>query len=55
MVNVSTFQKRRTWEYGTVEVPRGAGSGIVWDGSGHIITNFHVVANALNLGGPSSA
>ena len=49
VVNVSTFQKRRTWEYGTVEVPRGAGSGIVWDGRGHVITNFHVVANALSL------
>lgn len=47
VVNVSTFQKERTWEYGMVEVPRGAGSGIVWDSDGHIITNFHVVANAL--------
>lgn len=25
------------------EIPTGAGSGFVWDKSGHIITNFHVV------------
>ena len=25
------------------EVPQGAGTGIVWDDAGHIITNFHVV------------
>ena len=48
VVNVSTFQQARSWEYGTVEVPRGAGSGIVWDDKGHIITNYHVVANALS-------
>lgn len=26
--------------------PSGAGSGFVWDGAGHIVTNFHVVSNA---------
>jgi S1-C subfamily serine protease len=26
-------------------VPAGAGSGFVWDKEGHIVTNFHVVAN----------
>ncbi|MFP4472613.1 MAG: S1C family serine protease [Candidatus Omnitrophota bacterium] len=28
------------------EVPRGAGSGFVWDKEGHIITNFHVIYQA---------
>jgi S1-C subfamily serine protease len=28
------------------EVPRGAGSGFVWDRQGHIITNFHVISGA---------
>lgn len=28
---------------------RGSGSGIVWDQQGHIVTNFHVVAEARNL------
>ena len=26
-------------------VPTGAGSGFIWDREGHIVTNFHVVAN----------
>jgi S1-C subfamily serine protease len=29
-----------------LEVPRGTGSGFVWDGSGHVITNFHVIEGA---------
>lgn len=28
------------------EVPRGTGTGIVWDSLGHIVTNYHVVAGA---------
>ncbi len=44
VVNVSSVQQARTWEYGTIEVPRGAGTGFVWDRAGHIITNYHVVA-----------
>ncbi|MCH8828339.1 MAG: serine protease, partial [Planctomycetes bacterium] len=27
-----------------VTVPRGTGSGIIWDDQGHIVTNFHVIA-----------
>jgi S1-C subfamily serine protease len=27
-----------------MEIPRGAGSGFVWDREGHVVTNFHVVA-----------
>jgi len=30
------------------EYPAGAGSGFVWDTDGHIITNYHVVASALD-------
>ena len=29
-----------------VDVPRGTGSGFVWDGAGHVVTNHHVVAGA---------
>jgi 2-alkenal reductase len=40
------------------EVAQSAGSGFVWDGEGHIVTNFHVVEGARRLwvrldGGPS--
>lgn len=27
----------------------GAGSGFVWDGSGHVVTNFHVVEGAVRI------
>ena len=29
-----------------VEVPRGTGSGFVWDKAGHIVTNYHVIQGA---------
>ncbi len=28
------------------EIPRGSGSGFIWDTKGHIVTNFHVVRGA---------
>ncbi len=31
------------------QVPAGAGSGIIWDAKGHVVTNFHVVNGADNL------
>jgi len=30
-------------------VPRGTGSGFVWDTDGHIVTNFHVIQGASDL------
>ncbi len=29
------------------EVDSGQGSGVIWDKQGHIVTNFHVIANAI--------
>jgi S1-C subfamily serine protease len=28
------------------EIPRGTGSGFIWDREGHVVTNFHVIAEA---------
>jgi S1-C subfamily serine protease len=28
------------------EIPQGAGSGFIWDSSGYVVTNFHVIQNA---------
>nr|GLL26609.1 protease Do-like 8, chloroplastic isoform X2 [Ipomoea trifida] len=33
---------------GAVEIPEGNGSGVVWDGEGHIVTNYHVIGNSLS-------
>uniref|UniRef100_A0A6M2FBR5 PDZ domain-containing protein n=1 Tax=Populus davidiana TaxID=266767 RepID=A0A6M2FBR5_9ROSI len=33
---------------GMVEIPEGNGSGVVWDEQGHIVTNYHVIGNALS-------
>ncbi|CAI7872363.1 unnamed protein product, partial [Closterium sp. NIES-53] len=30
-------------------VPQGSGSGFVWDEVGHIVTNYHVIANAADV------
>ncbi len=35
--------------YERMQVPAGAGSGIIWDNYGHIVTNFHVINGADNL------
>jgi len=37
---------RDFWTRNVFTVPRGTGSGFIWDDSGHIITNWHVVENA---------
>jgi S1-C subfamily serine protease len=34
------------WTRNVLEVPRGNGSGFVWDEHGHVVTNFHVIAGA---------
>lgn len=34
------------WSRNIQEIPRGTGSGFVWDKDGHIITNFHVIQGA---------
>ena len=48
-VNVSNIKLARNIFYGEVEIPQGAGSGFVWDESGHVITNFHVVQGGNNF------
>jgi S1-C subfamily serine protease len=34
------------WTRNVMSVPRGTGSGFVWDDQGHIVTNVHVIADA---------
>jgi S1-C subfamily serine protease len=37
---------RDFWTRNVFSVPRGTGSGFIWDDAGHVITNFHVIENA---------
>ena len=34
------------WTRNVLSIPRGTGSGFVWDERGHLVTNYHVVAGA---------
>lgn len=47
VVYISTSELVRDfWSRNVMEVPRGTGSGFIWDESGHVVTNLHVVADA---------
>ena len=37
---------RDAWNRNTTTVPRGSGSGFLWDDQGHVVTNFHVIQGA---------
>lgn len=43
--------RRDFFSMDALEVPKGSGSGFIWDKNGHIVTNYHVVqgANILNV------
>ena len=44
VVHVSSSRLGRDYTFNLTEIPRGTGTGFVWDEKGHIVTNFHVVA-----------
>ena len=44
VVHITTLAlQRELFSSTTQQVPRGTGTGFVWDDSGHIVTNFHVI------------
>jgi len=45
----TTNLQRDFFTRNVTEIPRGTGSGFVWDGKGHIVTNFHVIQGADNF------
>ncbi|MCO5596880.1 hypothetical protein L7F22_050950 [Adiantum nelumboides] len=42
VVNITTSKEV---SFNTMDIPRGTGSGFVWDKEGHIVTNYHVIMN----------
>ncbi|MFN3956430.1 MAG: S1C family serine protease [Tepidimonas ignava] len=47
VVYIATTQVvRDVWTRNAYEVPRGTGSGFIWDDAGHVVTNFHVIEGA---------
>jgi S1-C subfamily serine protease len=42
----TTNIRRDFFTRNATEVPRGTGSGFVWDKKGHVVTNFHVIRGA---------
>ena len=47
VVYITTLAQQRDLFRNVVEVPQGTGSGFIWDDRGHVVTNFHVIQNAL--------
>jgi S1-C subfamily serine protease len=47
VVYISTAQRvLNPWTRNVFTVPRGTGSGFIWDEAGHVVTNFHVIQGA---------
>ena len=46
VVYITTSAVQRNQFSLKLEVPRGTGSGFIWDTEGHVVTNFHVLQNA---------
>ena len=47
VVNITTVEHMANlFSRRITEVPRGTGSGFIWDTEGHVVTNFHVIQNS---------
>ena len=40
------YRRRSSFSLRADEIPQGTGSGFIWDRSGHVITNYHVIRGA---------
>ncbi len=46
VVFITSLARRGGGLFRIAEIPRGEGSGFVWDAQGHVVTNFHVIQGA---------
>ncbi|MGH7886632.1 MAG: S1C family serine protease [Candidatus Binatia bacterium] len=47
VVNITALGvERDPFNLNLTQIPQGTGSGVVWDATGNVITNFHVIQNA---------
>ncbi len=50
VVHINTVAlSRRPFSRTITQIPRGSGTGFVWDANGHIVTNFHVIAGGSGV------
>jgi len=50
VVYITTIAVRRNmFSLNAVEIPQGTGSGFIWDGSGRVVTNYHVISDANRI------
>jgi len=47
-ITTSTFQQDR-YSMDIYEIPRGSGTGFIWDDMGHIVTNYHVIQGSAKF------
>ncbi len=40
---------RDRWSMRALEVPSGSGTGFIWDAEGHVVTNYHVIAQSRSV------
>ena len=49
VVYVTSLARQRDYfSMNVQEIPRGSGSGFIWDRQGHVVTNFHVIQGGSN-------
>jgi S1-C subfamily serine protease len=51
VAHITTLVEGRDYFWGRQTYQEGAGSGFVWDASGTVVTNYHVVKNVVEGGG----
>ena len=45
----STTIGRDRFSFNLYEIPKGSGSGLIWDTAGYVVTNFHVIEGARGI------